>query len=608
MTNSLGFTRDLFLECSWVYDVPPDDRYGYSSVMRCLQKYSKSLLEQGKKEHSEALDLLARSASMMLVPNSINAPFKAYLQDFRVGRRSALPDDFTPEELAFFEEILNDVREPWLKARLADLLWLLRKPKKPEHAKAAIDSYVSQPIDDETWHRDVNDCWERAARLCMQIRDFERLNVIKRQLFSAFCSEYPRSKFMTLWIADLLDNLKVDSDFIEEIAASLHEKAKDLLRYGDFHSVRSYLELASKKYLQCGDENGWLESLIAIAESFELEADSRSSESNMVANSFYEHAIQAYRRIPTKHRATYGVEEKIISIRDKIVVSGKASLDEMGMVKTSGIDISGMVKQSIDHVTGKRSSEEALMYFTGLFSGPKYKDLSESAKKIMQKSLFGSLFGSRHMSSDGRVIAKTPAMNWGAGEDDPANQAALHRQIQQQLSIQIQLVVEGRILPALGQLLMEHRITKELLVVACHHSPIVPQSREQLLGYALWLGFEYEFGAAIHLLCPQVEHIVRSQLKEAGAHTSNIDREGIENENGLSTLLDMEESLTLFGENLTFEIKSIFTDALGFNLRNEVAHGLLDDNTSSSIHTIYAWWMILRLVIRSLMDGNPKGQ
>lgn len=70
----------------------------------------------------------------------------------------------------------------------ADLLWLLRKPKKPEHAKAAIDSYVFQPIDDETWHRDVNDCWERAARLCMQIRDFDRLNAIKSQLFSAFCS------------------------------------------------------------------------------------------------------------------------------------------------------------------------------------------------------------------------------------------------------------------------------------------------------------------------------------------------------------------------------------------------------------------------------------
>lgn len=607
MENSLELTRDQFLECNWSYDVSPDDRYGYSSVMGCLQKHSKEMLEQGKAEHSKTLDLLSRAASMMLAASSINEPLKAYFQDFQAGRRSALPDDFTEEELMFFEEILNDVNEPWLKARLADLLWLLRKTKNPEHAKIAIDSYTSQLIDDETWHHDVKDCWERAARLCMQIRDLDRLSAIKSRLFSAFNSEYPRSKFMTLWIADLLDKLKIDNDFNEDIASSLIEKANYLKKDGDFHSAISYFELASKKYKQCSNENGWLESLVAIADCFELEANSRSGGSNMVANSFYENAIQAYRRIPTKHREAYGVEDKIRLIRDKIANTGKASLDEMGLLSTPGIDISDMIKKSIEHVSGKRSAEEALMYFTGLFSGPKYKELSESAKEIIQKSLFSSLFGSSHMSSDGRVIAKTPGMNLSAGEDDPANQAALHSQIQQQFSIEVQLVVEGQIMPALKQLLMEHRLPKELMVACCHYSPIVPQSREQLLGYGLWLGFEYEFGAAIHLLCPQVEHIVRSQLKESGAHTSNIDKEGIENENGLSTLMDLPEALKLYGEDLTFEIKSVFTDSLGFNLRNEVAHGLLDDNTSSSIHSIYAWWMVLKLVIRSLRDANPKG-
>jgi len=460
MENSLGLTRDLFLECNWTYDVSPDEHYGYSSVMGCLQKYSKKMLDQGKTNHSKTLDLLARAASMMLAPSSINQPFKPFFQDFQAGRRSTLPDDFTEEELIFFEEILDDVKELWLKARLADILWLLRKPKKPEHAKTAIDSYISQPIDDETWHRDVNNCWERAARLCMQIKDFDRLRAIKGRLFSAFCSEYPRSKFMMLWIADLLDKLKIDSDFKEDIAPSLYKKANDLLGDGDFYSARSYFELASKKYQQCSDENGWLKSLIAIAKCFELEADSRSSGSNMVANSFYENAIQAYRRIPTKHRDGYGVEEKIIAIRGKVSTSGKASLDEMGMVKTPGVDISDMQKQSIEHVSGKQSSEEALMYFTGLFGGPKYKNLTESAKELMQKSLFGSLFGSSHMSSDGRVIAKTPAMNLDAGEDDPANKAALHRQIQQQFSIEIQIVVEGQILPALGNYLWSKGIQK----------------------------------------------------------------------------------------------------------------------------------------------------
>jgi hypothetical protein len=574
--------------------------------MGCLQKYSNEMSEQGKPQHSKMLDLLARAASMMLTASSINEPFSARLQDFQTGRRSALPEDFTEDELVFFEEILNDVNEPLLKARLADLLWLLRKPRNPEHAKAAIDAYISQALNDETWHRDVNDCWERAARLCMQIKAIDRLNEIKGNLFSAFCSEYPRSKFMAFWIAELLDNLKIDSDFKVDIASSIHQKAKDLKSDGDFHSARSYFELASKKFLQCSDEQGWLDSLIAIAECFEQEADSRIGGSNMVANSFYENAIQAYRQIPSKHRNSYNVEEKITIIRSKITTSGQASLDEMEMISTPGIDVSDMARQSIDHVTGKRSSEEALMYFTGLFSGPEHKKLAASAKEIMQESLLSSLFGSTHISNDGRVIAKTPAVNLGADKDDPANQAALNGQIQQQFSIEVQLVVKGQILPALRQLLKEHRFTKKLLSAACHHSPIVPQNREQLLGHALWLGFEYDFGAAIHLLCPQVEHIVRSQLKDAGAITSNIDKEGIENENGLSTLLELPATLPLLGEDLTFELKSVFTEALGFNLRNDVAHGLLNDDASSSIYPIYAWWMVLRLVIRSIVAGAPR--
>ncbi|MEP4990437.1 MAG: DUF4209 domain-containing protein, partial [Paracoccaceae bacterium] len=337
------------------------------------------------------------------------------------------------------------------------------------------------------------------------------------------------------------------------------------------------------------------------------EGDSRSAGSNMAANSFYENAIQAYRRIPNKNRVNYDVESRISVIRDKIKDSGRASLDEMALVETPGVDVSEIAKSSMAHVAGKSSPEEALMYFSGLFTGPKYQELASSAKEIMQESIFSSLAGSSHMSSDGRVVAKTPPMNLNAGEDDPANKAVLKRQVQQQFSFEVKLVVQGQILPALRQLLMEHRFTKDLLIAACYQSPIVPKDREKLLGYALWLGFEYEFGAAIHLLCPQVEHIVRTQLKESGFHTSTIDKDGIENESGLSTLMDSQEAVQVFGEDLSFEIRSVFTEVLGANLRNEIAHGLLDDNASSSLPAIYAWWMILRLVLRSIVLGGVKG-
>lgn len=609
MTNSSElYARDDFVACGWSYDVVAENHYGYSSVMRSLEESAKEKLESGLEEQGKVLNLLSRSASMMLSPTSLNEPFKPYFQDFQAGRRSPLPEDFTEGELQFFDEILEDITEPWLKSRLADLLWLCKKPRNPDHAKAAIDSYISHDLDSDTWHRDVNDCWERAARLCMQLREFDRLDIIKNQLFAAFRLEYSNCKFMTLWLAKLMDKLNIDSDFKEDISSALFHSGNDLMDLGDFNSARSYYELSAKKYKQSDDENGWLESLVALANCFEREADSRAAGSNMVANSFYENAIQAYRRIPTKHRDDYNVSERINEIRKKISVTGKESLGEMGLVRTPGVDLSDTIEASRSHVSGKQSVEEVLMFFAGLSSGPNYNSLRSSAQESMQDSLISSLFGSTQMSSDGRVVGKTPPMNLNAGEGDQDNEAVLNRQVQQHFEIENQLVVEGQILPALRQILMEHRVTKELLQVLCHHSPIVPEDRAHLLGHALWLGFEHDFGSSIHLLCPQVEHIVRMKLKEAGAHTSNIDRDGIEHENGLSTLMELPQASQVFGEDFCFELKSIFTDSLGANLRNEVAHGLLGDNSSSSVSTVYAWWMILRVIVHSLVGANESNE
>jgi len=604
MKNSSDSARDVFLECNWIYDASPDEHFGYSSVSGSLRKISKEMSDQGRTRHSEVIDLLSKATSMRLVPNSKNEPFEAYYRNFEAGRRTYIPDDFTADQLEFFAKIVVDIDEPWLKARIADLLWLIKTPRNPEHARLAIDSYISHSITEKGWHRDVGVCWERAARLCKQIRDSDRLDIITTGLYSAFCYENYSNKNMGLFLANLLDSLKIDGKYVKEIATSLFNRANDFKTNGDYNSARSYYELASKKHRQSSDDNAWVMSLLAIAECFEIEADMLAAENNMVANTFYENAMQAYRKIPTKYRDEYAVNTKLPSISKKISSSGKATLDEMGEFCLPGIDISDIAKQSIEHVSGKRSFDVALLFFTGIYAGPKYDELKNSAKALMQETIFSSLAGIHHMSADGRVIAKTPAMNMGGGDKHPDNIAALHCKVQQGLVIELRLVVEGRILPALGRILKEHRITSADMIAMCHQSPLVPEDREKLLGFALWLGFENEFGSAIHLLTPQVEHMVRIKLKATGASTTNIDKDGIEKENGLSSLMELPEALELFGEDLVYEIKSVFTDPLGFNLRNEVAHGLLDDNTSASVHSIYAWWMVIKLIIHSLVSGH----
>jgi Domain of unknown function (DUF4209) len=112
-----------------------------------------------------------------------------------------------------------------------------------------------------------------------------------------------------------------------------------------------------------------------------------------------------------------------------------------------------------------------------------------------------------------------------------------------------------------------------------------------------FFGFEFDFVSALYLLVPQVEHLVRWHLKKADVITTVLNTDGIENEIGLSALIEKPEVQTIFGDNLHFELKALFCSAYGFNLRNEVAHGLLNFERSASERSVVCWAFCFRIVM-----------
>ena len=100
----------------------------------------------------------------MLSSDSFNEPFKP----FRVssdGRRSTIPDDLSETDVAFFAEIVEAIDDPWLKARLADLIWLMQSSRDVNFALVAIDNYRTIPLGTETQVRERDMCWQRAINL-----------------------------------------------------------------------------------------------------------------------------------------------------------------------------------------------------------------------------------------------------------------------------------------------------------------------------------------------------------------------------------------------------------------------------------------------------------
>lgn len=603
----LILTNQDFADCGWKEVLTSSTREGYSSMWQAFSVAARQVMDKGRQSHGKALWLLADACSMMLSPKSVNEPFKpVWVME---GRRSVIPDDLPDADITFLAQNIDRVDDPWLRARLADLVWFKGRPRDVKFALTAIDAYLSIPLETKTWVRDRRECWERAIGLARMLKagDGDRLREIETAILTAFNAATPGDGSLALWLADLLMSNGLGREYLTIITQKLESLARMFDGEGDLHRARDYFRASNDWFKAEGDEAKSAEMTAALAEGWVKEAVARVSlenPSHMIAASFYENAIQTYRTIPRSGRAIHRVDERIAEILVYLNESGKKSLDEMGVISTPGVDIGQLVENARNAVRGK-SPIEALKAFANLHQGENFKQSRDDVIKRLHDSPLQALIPATFMSRDGRVIAKRPGMSLG-GPPSADDEVIIRCEMIRDYGILVSIVVQGDILPALEVLLLEHCLREADFIGLASQSPIVPKGRERMFGKALFAGYDRDFVTAIHLLVPQIEHMVRIHLKQAGAKTTTLDINGIENEIGLSKLMDIPETERVFGDDLSFELKALFCDAFGPNLRNELAHGLLDDNSCQSVYVIYAWWLGLKLVFSTYWNATRK--
>ena len=545
----------------------------------------------------KSLFLLSNICSPMIDLESRNDPFQPFMT--WGNKRSFLPIDLINEEILYLSSILDEDFPPILKARIADILWTYSKPKNKKHSEIAIENYISMDVFDDFFEPDVYVFWERAVMLAKQTKNSSLIEKIKSKLLNEIDHPSTSWDFHLLKIIEIFDNTDLDKGLNHELAEKLLEKQKEFNHKQQFHIVEKYLELAAKLFKKSGNAEDSYKSLALLSQAIENHGDYRKNESAMVANSFYKLALQRYREIPNLYRNTLQIDQKLDTVQDKITQSGLLITDELQLISTKQMNISELQEQSINHVKDKQTAFESLLYFSGV-SSCNFEGIWKSTENNINNFPTSSLFGATSVSPDGRKISSIPPL---ALDGNNRDEVILKKAIKN-FGIHMHLAVEGCILPALNQIQKEHLFPKEFLIQLCKLSAIVPEKREILVANALYQGFEGDFGSAIHLLAPQVENMIRQRLKQNGLVTTHTAQNDIENEIGLSSLVNLDGAREILGDDLWFELQAVFTDSLSANLRNEVGHGLLDDETSNSLYSVYAWWMVLRLVILSVIPEN----
>lgn len=586
--DALQIEQSIFHECN--FDEVDEDLLKYHSGYR-LDTFITRAEEDGNEQLAKLYKILRKACELQLKSSNKLEPYACY------GKES-ISGLFTSNDFKILDQAKKHISCKAFIARLSDLKWLYHKPKSISDAYTAIESYVSYVINEDNWLDSVKYYYERAIILGLQLGKggVEKLDNVKISLFSALYHEHPESKFMKLWLAELLELFYQDDGEIRKIAEDLTLIAQKLIKQDDYYSARLYLEYVSSKYRQIKYYANWLETRIIIAGSWESEASIRNEA--FIKMLFFDNAIKSYRIIPKADRSTYGIDEKISELRLKLRDSGKATVDEMTSILVKGPDISDIKESSIKYVRGKENLELALWNFCGLYSGISKSRSIESAIETLKVGVFSQLISMVRLSSDGRIIGKdAPLM---APEQEVPEETTITQAVENAV-MDAELIVKAQILPSLAAILEEHDVTLHKLETICSLCPIIPENRTKLFAKGLYFGFEHDFASAIHLLVPQWEHLVRSILKESDVHTTTLGTDGIDMECGLSTLLEKKETGEIFDDNLLFEMTTFLTHKRGPNLRNEIAHGLLDDDRICSYSAIYWWWRSLKLVVHSLV-------
>ena len=599
----LTVTEQDFLTCGWQAALDNTTRDGYVSMWQSFTTAAKQAMEEGRNSDGKIFWLLADACSMMLSPKSANEPFKPF---FVIdGQRGTIPDDFSEADIIFFTQIVDVIDDPWLKARLSDIIWLKQRKRDIRFACMAIDSYSTIPLNAETWIHDSLECWERAIMLARSLNTGagNRLNEIEANIIDKFNATTEQDGFFTLHLVDMLEANHLGGDNTLAIAQKLELTASAFKSKGNLHAARDYYTASGKWFKSANNDDKWVEMIVSVAECFVEEAEGRISSENpsyIAANMFYEDAIQTYRTTPRSKRASHNVDERIAELRRRLSESGEKSLDEMVKISSSAIDIRPNIEKACNAVRGK-DMVEALDAFVNLYPFARKNEIHEIAIKNIKDNPLNAILPATVIGHSGRVIAKPPGMNFGNMSSD--DEIAIRKEMIDYYMIQIDLLVRSSILPALEVMLLEHRLREADFIVLARQSPIIPPGRERLFAKALFAGYDRDFVAALHLLVPQVENMVRYHLQQVGVKTTTLNGEGIETENGLSTLMKHKEVEQAFGEDLTFEIKSLFCDTFGPNLRNELAHGLLEDEAYQSVYSVYAWWFGLKLVFTTFWNA-----
>ena len=298
--------------------------------------------------------------------------------------------------------------------------------------------------------------------------------------------------------------------------------------------------------------------LLEIGQAFEDEAEyqgGRDEKSYLVKAHFLECAVNHYVNI--------GARDKVYNLKVKIKEAYRLAKDEVEEHKCN-LDIPNFKEIEAEAksfiLEDINNSFEGFSRF-GIYKFiPKKQEIVDLAKKRQENSLI-NLIGISKISNDRKIF--------DANSEVDREKYFLFEQYDYTMQLMFSILYD-----LIWIKLEEQGLNCEMVVDRITGWECMSEIDADIIKVGIERYFSEDFISAIHILVPKFESCFREFFSWGGYPTTSIKKSATQHEQTFNEFLENDFVKDNIDSDTLFLIKYVMVDNLGYNLRNDIAHGL----------------------------------
>ncbi|WP_188349222.1 DUF4209 domain-containing protein [Staphylococcus aureus] len=516
---------------------------------------------------------------------------------FDDGREWPDIQKFTNDQIKYYEQRLNETNNLFLKVRYSDFLFEHGNKKITKTKYEISKCLLSCLVEILTYYSDDFNYTSVLARLVevsLLMGDREKLEkaieliYLKMDEFD-YNNEYSYVYELSKLIREILKSKHkkiILENHLNKIIIVLEKAIKNNFEDKNYYLHRVFCEELSqyRKFDLISSERR-SELKKEIGKSYELEAEyqqGRNNKSLLVKANFLEKAMEKYMEIGEREKSNK------MKILVKWTYEEYENSNEMNLIR---IPIE-FPKEEIDKIIeGFISSDvqislDKIAYSNDLI--PKITVIEDLVDKLSKEFPLQGLISKGLLNDEKKVVETTTE------EDNKTinfNSNYMHH-----LNINVELLLKA----IFDKLISEFEISTEDFMQKFNKWELLDNKNVPFIEHGISRFLEKDYLSALHILVPQFESTVRRMFSKAGYSTTSIRKGNTQQEVTFNEFLLRDDVKSTLGNDVHKLIQIVMVEQSGLNLRNEIAHGLIElsnINYTKCILVIYLFLILTRYSI-----------